>query len=99
MADLPFSHREPLSPEEEKLGIEFYTAGKVDGGREALRRVRDALEAIQIPHEYQGYLPEGWEAATKEVWGVIADLEEKYQDPFWVVGMDRPDSAPPPATS
>jgi hypothetical protein len=48
VADLPFSHREPLSPEEEKLGIEFYTAGKVDGGREALRRVRDALEAIQI---------------------------------------------------
>ena len=94
MPELPFSHREPLSPEDERLGIEFYTAGKVDGGREAIRRVRDALEKMEIPHEFKGYLPEGWEQAMKQVWGVIGDLEEKYQDPFWVVGMERPEGFP-----
>ena len=90
MPDLPFTPRESLSPEEEKLGIEFYTAGKVDGGREALRRVREALEAVELPHEFQGYLPEGWEPAMKEVWRVVEGLEKKYQDPFFVAGLERP---------
>lgn len=91
MPNLPFSHRDNLSPEQEKLGIEFYTAGKVDGGRDTLRRVREALEAIHIPDEFKGYLPEGWENAMGEVWRVLGDLEEKYQDPFYVAGLDRPD--------
>jgi hypothetical protein len=91
VSDLPISLRDNLSPDEEKLGIEFYTAGKVDGGREALRRVRDALESIHIPDEFKGYLPEGWETAMGEVWRVMENLEEKYQDPFFVAGLERPD--------
>jgi hypothetical protein len=92
LAELPFSHRQPLKPEEEKLGIEFYTAGKVDGGRETLRRVRDALEKIELPDEYKGYLPDGWEPAMAEVWRTIEKMEALYQDPFYVAGLDAPDS-------
>ena len=91
MANLPLSHRKDLSPDEEKLGIEFYTAGKVDGGRDTLRRVHEALESIHIPDEFKGYLPEGWETAMGEVWRVLGNLEEKYKDPFYVAGLDRPD--------
>ena len=90
MSDLPFTHRDQLTPDEEKLGIEFYTAGKVDGGREALRRIREDLEHIELPEELKGYLPEGWEPAMAEVWRVVERLEEKYQDPFFVTGHKRP---------
>ncbi len=90
MSELPFSHREPLSPHEEKLGIEFYTAGKVDGGREALRRVRDALENMALPEEYKGYLPDGWKEAMTHVWKTLETLEEKYQDPSFITGKEGP---------
>jgi hypothetical protein len=91
VANLPFAHRDNLSPDEEKLGIEFYTAGKVDGGRDTLRRIRGELEKIELPEEFKGYLPEGWENAMGEVWRVLGGLEEKYQDPFYVAGLERPD--------
>ena len=90
MTESPFTRREPLSPEQEKLGIEFYTAGKVDGGRETLRRIRTSLEKVQIPHEFEGYLPEGWKSAMGEVWHILEDLEQKYQDPLFVAGFDKP---------
>lgn len=92
MTNLPISHRENLTPDEEKLGIEYYTAGKVDGGREALRRMREAMDKIDLPHEFKGYLPEGWDHALKECWRVLEDLEEKYKDPFFVAGLQRPGS-------
>ena len=90
MSDMPSIRRDDLSPDEEKLGIEFYSAGKVDGGRDALRRVRASIEAIEIPHEFEGYLPEGWKEAMTHVWTAIEDLEEKYQDPFFITGKTRP---------
>lgn len=91
MSESPFTRREPLSPAEEKLGIEFYTAGKVDGARETLRRIRTSLEKIGIPKEFEGYLPEGWQNAMGEVWAVLNDLDEKYRDPFFVAGLERPE--------
>ena len=91
MPDLPIASRDNLSPEEEKLGIEFYTAGKVDGGREALRRFKEDLEKIELPDEYKGYRPPGWEEAMKEVWRVLNELDENYQDPFFVTGQSAPE--------
>jgi len=84
----PSIRREDLSPDEEKLGIEFYTTGKVDGGRDALRRVRSALESIHIPLEYEGYLPDGWKEAMTHVWKTLETLEEKYQDPSFITGKE-----------
>ena len=86
MSDIPVIRRDNLSPDEEKLGIEFYSAGKVDGGRDALRRVRDSLESIEIPHEFEGYLPDGWKEAMTHVWTAIEDLEVRYQDPTFITG-------------
>ena len=86
MPDIPSIRKDSLTPEEEKLGIEFYTAGKVDGGREALRRLRDLIEKIEVPHEYEGYLPDGWKNALTEVWHVFEDLEKKYEDPNFITG-------------
>jgi hypothetical protein len=88
LTNLPFAHRENLSPEDEKIGIEFYTAGKVDGGRETLRRITDALDHIELPDEFKGYLPEGWDQCKTEVMRVLSDIEEKYKDPFFVTGQD-----------
>jgi len=76
--DIPSIRKDSLTPEEEKLGIEFYTAGKVDGGREALRRLREMIQKIEIP--------EGWKGALAEVWHVFEDLEKKYEDPDFVSG-------------
>ena len=88
MSDNPSIRREDLSPDQEKLGIEFYTAGKVDGGRDALRRVRSTLEGIEIPMEYEGYLPDGWKEAMSHVWKTLEILEEKYEDPGFITGKE-----------
>ena len=88
MSDNPSIRREDLSPDEEKLGIEFYTAGKVDGGRDALRRIRAALKANEIPMEYEGHLPAGWKEAMAQVWKTLEILEEKYEDPSFITGKE-----------
>jgi hypothetical protein len=81
VSDNPSIRREDLTPEQEQMGIEFYTSGKVDGAREALRKIRAQVEAIEVPHEFEGYLPEGWKQAMTQVWRVVEDLEKLYEDP------------------
>ena len=81
MSDTPSIRRDGLTPDQEQIGIEFYTSGKIDGARESLRKLRAKIEAIELPKEFEGYLPEGWKQAMSEVWRTIEDLEKLYEDP------------------